>query len=48
MDYSNINVIDTAIEAIREEVKVFYAKMRFAKYKDLEIGMIEAHIEPDG
>ncbi|MGN0572680.1 MAG: hypothetical protein ACI4IX_01955 [Acutalibacteraceae bacterium] len=33
LDYSNINVIETAIEAIREEVKVLYAKMRFANIK---------------
>ena len=47
MDYSNINVIDTAIEAIREEIKSLNAKMMFAKYIYLEISMIEAHIDRD-
>ena len=45
--YSDINVIETAIEAIREEIKSLNEKMMFAKYIFLEISMIEAHIERD-
>ena len=47
MDYSDINVIETAIEAIREEIKSLNAKIMFAKNIYLEISMIEAHIERD-
>ena len=47
LDYSDINVIETAIEAIREEIKSLNEKMMFAKYIYLEISMIEAHIERD-